>query len=137
VSFDTARLADGVYFTRLVATETAPRIPGDRLSLTFQTDNLVVDHTAPEILEATATRTAEALAIAVRGRDALSLVEGIEVVLNNGVRETVEQPADGIRDSREEAFVLELPLGRATGATAAEITLYDAVGNSVTRRLTL
>jgi hypothetical protein len=73
----------------------------------------------------------------VRGRDALSLVEGIEVVLNNGVRETVEQPADGIRDSREESFVLELPLGRATGATAAEITLYDAVGNSVTRRLTL
>ena len=137
VTFDTARLADGVYFTRLVATETAPRIPGDRLSLTFQTDNLVVDHTAPEILEATATRTAEALTITVRGRDALSLVEGIEVVLNNGVRETVEQPADGIRDSREEAFVLELPLSRVTGATAAELTLYDAVGNSVTRRLTL
>ena len=73
----------------------------------------------------------------MRGRDALSLVEGIEVVLNNGVRETVEQPADGIRDSREEAFVLELPLSRVTGATAAELTLYDAVGNSVTRRLTL
>ncbi len=137
VAFDTGRLADGVYFTRLVATETAPRLPGDRLSLTFQTDNLVVDHTAPEILEATATRTAEVLTITVRGRDALSLVEGIEVVLNNGVRETVEQPADGIRDSREEAFVLELPLGRAAGATAAELTLYDALGNTATRRLAL
>ncbi len=137
VSFDTARLADGIYFTRLVATEAAPRLAAERLSITFETDNLVVDHTPPAILEATAARTADTVKITVRGRDAMSLLEGIEVVFNNGVHETVEQPADGIRDGREETFVLEIPLSRATGATAAEITLYDTPGNATTRRLTL
>ncbi len=136
-AFDTARLADGVYFTRLVATEAAPRLAAERLSITFETDQLLVDHTAPAIIEAAAVRTAEVLKLTVRGRDALSLVEGIEIVLNNGVRETVEQPADGIRDSRDETFTVDLPLARALGATAAEITLYDAAGNSTTRRLTL
>ena len=67
----------------------------------------------------------------------MSLLEGIEVTFNNGVHETVEQPADGIRDGREETFVLEIPLARATGATAAEVTLYDTAGNASTRRLTL
>lgn len=137
VAFDTARLADGFYFTRLVATEAAPRLAADRLSITFETDSLVVDHTAPTIIEAAAARTAESLKLTVRGRDALSLVEGIEVVLNNGFRETVEQPVDGIRDSREETFTLEIPLARAAGATAAEVTLYDTAGNSATRRLSL
>ncbi len=136
VSFDTAHLADGIYFTRLVATEAAPRPPADRLTITFETDNLVVDHTPPVILEATAARSATTLALTVHGRDALSLLEGIEVVLNNGVHETVEHPADGIRDGREETFVLEFPLARAAGATAAEVTLYDLAGNAVTRRLT-
>lgn len=137
VSFDTAHLADGIYFTRLVATEAAPRLAADRLSITFETDNLVIDHTPPAILEATATRSASTVKITVRGRDAMSLLEGIEVTFNNGVHETVEQPADGIRDGREETFVLEIPLARATGATAAEVTLYDTAGNASTRRLTL
>ena len=137
ISFDTARLADGVYFTRLVATEAAPRPAADRLSITFETDNLVIDHTAPAILAATAARTAEALVLTVRGRDALSLLEGVEITLNNGTHETVEQPADGIRDAREETFTMEIPLARATGATAAEVTLYDTAGNATTRRITL
>jgi hypothetical protein len=136
VSFDTAHLDDGIYFTRLVATEAAPRPLADRLTITFETDNLIVDHTPPVIIEATAARTATALALTVHGRDALSVLEGIEVVLNNGVHETVEQPADGIRDGREETFVLEIPLARAAGATAAEVTLYDLAGNGTTRRVT-
>ncbi len=133
--FETSHLTDGVYFTRLVATEAAPRAPADRLSVTFETDNLIVDHSPPVILEATATRTAERLTISVHGRDALSLLEGLEVTLNNGAHETVEQPADGIRDGREETFTLEVPLAKATGATNAEVILYDAAGNATTRRL--
>ena len=137
ISFDTARLSDGVYFTRLVATEAAPRPAADRLSITFETDHLVIDHTAPVILEATATRTADSLKLTVRGRDALSLLEGVEIALNNGTHETVEQPADGIRDAREETFTVEIPLARASSATAAELTLYDTAGNATTRRITL
>jgi len=134
--FDTKSLADGVYFTRLVVREAGPRPAAERLTHTYETDDLVVDHTAPELLEATARRNGDLLVVTVRGRDALSLLDGIEVVFNNGVREIVEQPADGIRDGREETFVLELPLARLANATSLEVTLQDAPGNSVSRRLT-
>lgn len=134
--FDTAHLPDGTYFTRLVATETAPRALADRLTATFETDDLVVDHTPPEILATSATRTTDRVVIAARGRDALSLLDGIEVVFNNGVRETVEQPDDGIRDGRAESFTLEIPLAKVSNATSAEITLYDATGNGTSRRVT-
>jgi hypothetical protein len=133
--FDTGHLPDGVYFTRLVAAETAPRPPAERLSITFETDDLVVDHTPPEILEATARRDGDRLVVSVHGRDALSLLAGIEAVFNNGERGETEQPADGIRDSREETFVVELPLARVSGATSVEVTLYDALGNGVSKRL--
>ena len=134
--FDSSHFPDGVYFTRLVATETAPRPPAERLTATFETDDLVIDHTKPEILEATARREADRIIITVRGRDALSLLDGIEVIFNNAVREVVEQPADGIRDSRTETFVLDLPLAKVSNATSAEITLYDSAGNGQARRVT-
>ncbi len=133
--FDTRHLPDGTYFTRLVVTESAPRPEAERLSQTFETDDLIVDHSAPEILEATARRTGDSLLVTVRGRDRLSLLEGIEVVFNNHVRETIEQPADGIRDGREETFTLDVPLARVSNATSLEVTLYDIAGNGTARRL--
>ena len=49
----------------------------------------------------------------------------------------MEQPADGIRDGREETFILEEPVARTSGATALDVTLFDSAGNAVTRRLEL
>ena len=134
--FDTSHLPEGLYFTRLVATETAPRPPAERLSATFETDDLMIDHTPPEIIEATARREGEQIVVTVHGRDALSLLEGLEVNFNNGLHEQTDQPRDGIRDSREETFALEIPLAKAAGATSVEVLLYDAAGNSASRRLT-
>ncbi len=134
--FDIGHLADGVYFTRIVATETAPRLPAERLSATFETDDLVVDHTPPDILEATATRSEGRIKISVHGRDALSLLQGIDVNFNNGLHEETEQPDDGIRDSRDERFTIEVPLAKISNATSAEIILYDAAGNSSAKRVT-
>lgn len=133
--FDTKHLPDGIYFTRLVASEVAPRPAAERLSQNFETDDLIVDHTAPELVEATARRTNESIVITIRGRDQLSLLDGIEVVFNNNVREILEQPADGVRDGREETFSLDVALARVSNATSVEVTLYDAAGNSTARRL--
>jgi hypothetical protein len=134
--FDTSHLPDGIYFTRLVATETSPRPPAERLSQNFETDDFVIDHTGPEIVAATARRTGDSVTVSMAGRDRLSLLDGIEVVFNNGTREIVEQPADGVRDGREETFELELPVSRVANATSVEVTLYDAAGNGTARRLT-
>jgi nucleotide-binding universal stress UspA family protein len=134
--FDTAHLADGVYATRIVATETSPRLAAERLSATFETDDLVVDHTAPEILEVAARRDGDRVVIAVHGRDALSLLQGIEVNFNSGLHEETEQPDDGIRDSRDERFTVNVPLAKISNATSAEVILYDAAGNSTAKRVT-
>ncbi len=133
--FSTQHLPDGIYFTRLVATETAPRPAAERLTQTFETDDLLVDHTPPEILEATARRSRNSVVVTLHGRDNLSLLDGIEVVFSNNVREIVEQPLDGVRDGREETFVLEMPLDRVATATSLEITLFDQAGNGTSRRL--
>jgi hypothetical protein len=134
--FDTSHLADGIYFTRLIATEADPRPMADRLTTVFETDDLLVDHTPPEIIESSAQRSGERLIIKLRGRDALSLLDGIEAVFNNGLREQTEQSADGIRDGRDETFVLDLPFSAFASASAVEVTLYDAAGNTATKRLT-
>jgi hypothetical protein len=135
--FDTLHLREGTWFTRLVARETAPRPAAERLSVEFETDDMVVDHTPPEIEEASLRRASGRVVVTVRGRDALSLLDSAEFTFNNGVHEVVEQPADGILDGREETFVLELPESRLAGATSVEVTLYDSAGNGATRRLDL
>ncbi|HWA86928.1 MAG TPA: hypothetical protein VG710_11940 [Opitutus sp.] len=134
--FDISHLPEGTYFTRLVVSETDPRPAADRLTTTFETDDLIVDHTPPNILDASAKRTGDKLVISVHGRDALSLLEGIEANFNNTDHEQTEQPADGIRDGREETFTIEVPFARVAGATSVEVTLYDAAGNTAARRLT-
>ncbi|HEY1765310.1 MAG TPA: hypothetical protein VGF85_10330 [Opitutaceae bacterium] len=137
VQFETLQLQEGTWFTRLEAKETAPRAESERLSVTFETDDMVVDHTPPEIEEATVRREAGKVIVTVRGKDALSLLDSAEFDFNNGVHESVEQPVDGILDGKEESFLLELPAERLAGATSVEVTLYDSAGNGSTRRLGL
>ncbi len=135
--FDVGHLPEGIYFTRLVVRETAPRPAAERLSAVFETDDLLVDHSPPAILEASVRRSGDLWLVSVHGRDALSLLDSIEADFNNSVHEIVEQPADGIRDGREETFVLEEPVAKVAGATSVEVTLNDAAGNSATRRIAL
>lgn len=137
VQFDVSHLPEGRYRSRLTAREQAPRPEAQRLSYAFETDYLTVDRTRPELLDAKVEHVGGAWRIAVEGRDALSLLEGAEFVLNNGTRATLEQPADGILDSQRETFVAEFTDARAAGATSVEITLYDKSGNSAARRLPL
>jgi hypothetical protein len=135
--FETGGLPEGLYLTRLLVAEQAPRPAADRLSYTFETDSLLVDHTAPVIVDASANRTRDNLVVTVKGRDAISLLEGVEFILNNGTREVVLHPADGLLDGREETFALEFPNARAAGATSVEVILYDRAGNASSRRLAL
>ncbi len=133
---DTSHLKEGVYYTRLVVKETAPRPPADRLTTEFETDVFVVDRTPPVILDASAKVVGDRLVVTVHGRDNLSLLAGLELTFNQGDHEATEQPVDGIRDGREETFSIDVPLAKTAGATQVEAALYDAVGNRSTRVLT-
>lgn len=137
VQFETGALPEGLYLTRLTVAEQSPRPAKQRLSHTFETDHLLVDRTPPVIADTSVQHIDGKLVITVSGRDALSMLEGAEFVLNNGTREAVTHPADGIRDGREEKFIAEFPDAKASGATSVEILLYDEPGNSTSVRLPL
>lgn len=137
VQFDTGSFAEGLYLTKLTVKEQAPRPEKQRLVYTFETDYLTIDRTPPEITASTVERRDGRLIVSVEGHDALSLLDGAEFILNNGSRETVEHPADGVLDGRQEKFVAEFPDAKATGATSVEVILYDQNGNSASRRLQL
>jgi hypothetical protein len=137
VQFDTTHFPDGVYLTKLTVNELAPRAEKDRLSYTFETDSLTIDHTPPKIIGTHVNRANGMLTLSIEGRDALSLLEGAEFLLNNGQRVTITSPADGVLDSQHETFVAEIPESLATGATSVEILLYDDAGNSSSARVSL
>jgi hypothetical protein len=137
IQFETGGLAEGLYFTRLAVSEQAPRPAAQRLSYTFETDHLLVDRTPPVLSAPVVTRAEGLLRISVAGRDGLSLLEGAEFSLNNGLKATVIHPADGILDGREETFTAEIPEARAAGATSVEVVLYDHAGNAASVRLPL
>jgi hypothetical protein len=137
VQFETLHLKEGTWFTRLVAKQAAPRPQAERLSVEFETDDLIIDHTPPAIEETSVKRAGGNLVVSIRGKDALSILDSAEFSFNNGEHDIVEQPADGILDGMEETFVLELPLAKLSGATSVEVTLYDSSGNGATTRLAL
>jgi hypothetical protein len=137
VQFETGSLPEGLYFTRLAVSEQAPRPAAQRLSYTFETDLLLVDRTPPVISAPSITREGGVLKLAVSGDDALSLLEGVEFIFNNGTQASVSHPADGILDGREERFAIEIPEAKAAGATSVEIILYDRAGNAASRRVSL
>jgi hypothetical protein len=137
IQFETGGLSEGLYFTRLSVSEQSPRPAAQRLSYTFETDNLLIDRTPPVLATPVITRADGLLRISVSGRDALSLLEGAEISLNNGFKTSVTHPADGILDGREETFVAEIPEARAAGATSVEVILYDHAGNAASARVPL
>ncbi len=137
VQFDISHLPEGVYQTCLVTTEAAPRPAADRLSARFETDDLLVDRTPPAIISATVQRANGLVTVTVHAKDALSQLAGVEFTLNNGLKETIEHPVDGILDGRDETFVLELPADKAAGATSIEVVVYDHADNSAAQRLSL
>lgn len=133
--FETGGMAEGLYLTRLTVKEQSPRPEHQRLTYDFETDYLVIDRTPPAITDARIEHRPGKLVLTVAGRDALGLLEGAEFVLNNGTREQIEHPADGILDSKAETFSTEIPEPKVAGATSVEIILYDASGNSSSKRL--
>lgn len=135
VQFEVGSLPEGLYLTRLVVSEQAPRPESQRLTYTFETDNLLVDHTPPVIVSTDVKRSNGFLIISLKGRDERSLLDGVEFILNNGTRDIVLHPADGVLDGREETFTVEFPEAKAAGATSVEVILYDQSGNALSSRV--
>lgn len=132
--FDRRTLREGTYFTRLTVAEQSPRAPADRRTITFDTDDLVIDLTPPIIREVTQRASGKGLCLVITGVDERSLLAGIELIFNNGYHEEFAQTQDGILDSLTEAFEAVVPRTTLTGATTVEIYISDIAGNVAVRR---
>jgi len=134
--FNTDGLEEGRYRTRLEVRETAPRPADQRLSVSFEGERFVVDHSPPEILTREITRTADGgIAIRIVAQDLDSLLLGAEVRLNNSKRYEFTQTLDGILDGKRETFVLELSADEVGASTELEATVIDAHYNATTHRI--
>jgi len=132
--FDRTTLEEGTYFTRLVLSERAPRALAQRRSVTFQTDDLVIDLTPPDITKFELTRESSFLGITIAGTDQVSLIAGAKLVFNSGLEIELGQPADGILDSPSETFTTQVRLDTLGPATSVEVYLEDEAGNVVSER---
>jgi len=134
--FNTDGLEEGRYRTQLEVRETAPRPAEQRLSVSFEGERFVIDHSPPEILTREVQRTADGgLSIHLVAQDLDSLLLGAEVRLNNGNRYEFTQTLDGILDGKRETFVLELNADEVGPSTSLEATVIDTHYNTTTHRL--
>ncbi|MDA7916812.1 hypothetical protein N9B49_01175 [bacterium] len=137
LQFDRTTLSEGTYFTRLVLAEQAPRPLPQRRTVTFKTDDLVIDLSPPTIDDVMVTPADEVLHVTVRGNDAVSLISGVKLAFNNGHTVELTHPVDGILDSPAESFSTEIRWDDLGTASSFEVYFEDVAGNTATKRITL
>lgn len=137
LQFDRRTLPEGLYFTRLTLTEQAPRPLDQRRTVTFKTDDLVIDLTPPEIVGVDTVVDSGHLRLTVSGIDQRSRLSRAWLVFNNGLEVELAQPVDGILDSPAEAFATDVRVDALGPATNVEVYLEDTAGNVATQRLAL
>jgi len=134
--FNTDGMKEGRYRTKLEVRETAPRPVEQRLSVSFEGESFVIDHSPPEILTREILRTADGgLSISLVAQDLDSLLLGAEIRLNNGNRYEFTQTLDGILDGKRETFVIELNTEEVGSSSFLEATVIDTHYNATTQRL--
>jgi sugar lactone lactonase YvrE len=125
-SFDTTALPDGRYRFRVTATDQPAHPEGEALSVTEESEIVVIDNTPP-ILKVEARRVAgEELELTVLASDALSPVTRAEGAVNSDRWRPVPA-ADGAADSPSERFVFRVP--RPSTPAVLSLRVLDAAGN--------
>jgi hypothetical protein len=129
IVWDTTSVPDGRYALKVAASDATSNTPeraliGERESAPFEIDN-----TPPEITFDPA-RPAAASRIRFTVRDAQSAVDHVEYSIGGGAFVAIT-PTDGVADSREEHFELELPAGADPARVMIRAT--DAMQNVATR----
>jgi len=126
ILWETASIDEGEYEVRASGTDRPANPPGEGRTAPEQpTLRLTVDRTPPRV----ELREAADGSIEVLLEDRLSRLRPLELLREGRVRFTA-RPADGVCDSRTEAFRVDLPPGSGGGWSVRGI---DAAGNSVER----
>ncbi len=132
-SFDSRRLADGIYRFRVTASDAPDNAVGAELSGTLVSDAVRIDHTAPVIESIDRTPLpGDQVGLRIAARDPGGRLAGCEVAAAPGA-ERILGAADGVVDGDVETFegAVDAPMeGRAL-----VVTVVDAAGNETTARV--
>jgi hypothetical protein len=128
VTLDGQSLADGRYIVRVVAKD-EPENPfgqfltGERVSEPFDIDN-----TQPTVTAGAPQATGDTTRVTFTAADSSGYLTRAEFSINGGEWMSV-YAADGISDSRNEQYQLEIPV-KAAGEYIVTLRVFDASGNA-------
>lgn len=128
--WQTRRVPDGRYILRVTATDAADNTTDSTLTDSRTSDPILVDNTPPELLTIKTTPGKGQLIITGRARDALSVVTGLQYVVDAGEQWKYILPDDLIYDSTDESFTVKI-LDLAPGQHVITLRADDARGNAV------
>lgn len=134
-SWDATGLADGRYRLRLTATDQPDNYPGSGLSATMESEEFIIDHTPPEILELAARIEGGKVVVTFRARDALSALQSAEFSLNGGEWISAA-PSTRITDSLEHSYTAETAKPAQTEVTVA-VRVTDELDNVSVKKTTV
>lgn len=112
-SWDSETFPDGVYTLKVVVNDGPSNPPGLTLQSEIESAPIIVDNTAPQVLQITADRRVLTFSV----QDAASPIFKVEYAVDGGDWRLV-YPKDGVTDARLEAFEVSL-----AGLTASEHTI--------------
>jgi len=124
---DTRALPDGWYELRLTASDQPSQPRGDALLTEQISRPFLVDNAAPLVADLKIAPAGKGYRVTFTARDALSVIVAARVSVNAGEWQNA-QPVDGILDSTEERFTIDLEL--SPGDNTVAVVAVDAQGNT-------
>jgi len=121
--WQTESLPDGWYRLKIVATDLPANSAAEALKAEAVSELFLVDNGRPEVRVAVAGRKATGKAV-----DSFSGILGVQYAIDGGDW-NVAAADDGVLDSPEESFSIELPEGLAAGPHILSVRAWDRAGN--------
>ncbi len=135
-TLDGLTLADGHYDLKVEACDRASNPSDSALTTSRISQPLIIDNTAPEILQLNWQSEGDKIRIDLQAQDQLSVIESLDYVLDSSTDWQKGLPVDGIFDNTREDFKLSIQPER-NGRHFLTIRLRDTFGNSIYRNLTI
>jgi hypothetical protein len=125
---DSSRLPDGNYDLRVTASDAKANPPGEARTHARESDRLVIDNTAPEVLDLVVRPVgADSVEIAARLVDNLGPLKSADVTVD-GKEWMRTLPLDRVWDEAAEELRVRVALPK-TGPVEIQVRLFDRAGN--------
>ncbi len=126
-AFDTVSFPDGVYFLKIVASDSPSNPAGMELESDKISQPLVIDNSLPVIKNFQATKDKNRLIVTFQAEDSFSRIEEVQYLIRPNEWQSVF-PEDGICDSKQESFKLAVTLSPGM-ENMITIRVRDSQGN--------